>query len=216
MFHVKHQITHTAFPRENLRELASVIEKNSETLNEYSKKILWWNNKINLVSRDVSHETIKEHIRHSLLLSGFISGNNWERVIDTGTGGGLPGLPLAICFPEKNFILNDVVGKKIIAVKQMASTLGLKNVITETASIENLKVSEKDLVITKHAFKIDQLCTFLKADNWREILFLKGEKEVTNELSGVETRLNIEIFKLEGILKEGFYEGKAIVKVNKV
>ena len=215
MFHVKHQIIHSEYPIELLEEAESLTSYNTHHLKNYSEKLLWWNTKINLVSRDVSHETINEHIRHSLLLSGFVSKEEGKRVIDTGTGGGLPGLPLAICMPEKNFILNDIVSKKIIAVKQMAGTLNLKNLETISESIKNLNIEEGDIVVTKHAFKINQLIELLGNKKWNKIYFLKGRAEAGGELEGVGFPLSIEVFSLERMLKKEFYKGKAVVKVEK-
>ena len=216
MFHVKHQITHTDYPKEFLEETNSLLKNHSSHLYNYSEKLLWWNKRINLVSRDVSHETIKEHIKHSLLLGSFISKEEEKSIIDTGTGGGLPGLPLAICMPEKEFILNDIVSKKIIAVKQMAGIFNLKNLVTISGSIENVNVEEGSVVVTKHAFKINQLVKLLGDKKWSKIYFLKGEKEVENELEDLTYSLSIKVFSLEGVMKNDFYKGKAVVKAERV
>ncbi len=215
MFHVKHSISHTIYSDEDLKKSETIIQSNNETLSKYAEQLLWWNNKINLVSRDVSHETLMSHIHHSLLLYPIIERLSPQKVIDTGTGGGLPGLPLAACLPEITFHFNDIVQKKIMVVKQMCKALSLDNVSFGAGSIVNEKMSTGDLVITKHAFKISDLVGFLEGEPWTEILFLKGEREVEEELSKASHPLQVEVINLDKILADEFYEGKAIVRVKR-
>ena len=216
MFHVKHIIKHTNISKESLNKLNSLLDIHQVRLTKYAEELMWWNTKINLVSRDVSRETVIEHIRHSLLIHQFIDVEKGGDIIDTGTGGGLPGIPLAICFPDINFVLNDIVSKKVMAVKQMAFKLGLKNVKTLVGSISEVPIKNEDLVITKHAFKIEDLISFIEKTEWNRIVFLKGGEEVLKEIDGVRCRLEINIIELDAVLKSDFYKGKAIVEVSKV
>ena len=108
---MKHRITYSILTDEHISEWETIINNNIQSLILYSDQLLWWNKKINLISRDVSHETVVEHIKHSLLLSTSYWFKKAKKIIDTGSGGGLPGIPLAMCFPEKQFILNDIVSK---------------------------------------------------------------------------------------------------------
>ena len=128
MFHVKHSIVNTTLSTNQVSYIEKLIEKNAQALDVYSEQLLWWNKKINLVSRDVSRETAEEHIAHSLLIASVDEFKKAESIIDTGTGGGLPGIPLAICNPKKSFVLNDIVTKKIMAVKQMVLKVKCGNV----------------------------------------------------------------------------------------
>lgn len=215
MFHVKHSIKHIEVSKEELEGVNKLLESHGSLLEEYVAQLLWWNKKINLVSRSVSHETVIEHVKHSLLLYKSIGKDDSNKIVDTGTGGGLPGIPLAICFPEKEFILNDIVEKKLLTVKQMALKLGLKNVVLEPRSIAKMPINSSDLIITKHAFKINELISYLSSMPWRQIIFLKGEEEVVHELEGITDSLEIKITHLDKVIKSGFYKGKAIVEVAK-
>jgi len=215
MFHVKHTIIHTEISKESLTKLNSLLDIHQNQLTKYAEELMWWNTKVNLVSRDVSRETVIEHIRHSLLIHQYLYIEQAGTIIDTGTGGGLPGIPLAICFPDLNFVLNDIVSKKIMAVKQMAFKLGLKNVKTHTGSISEVPIEKEDLVITKHAFKIEDLVSFIEKTEWSRIVFLKGGEEVLKELDGVLSKLKINIIELDTVLRSDFYKGKAIVEVSK-
>lgn len=214
MFHVKHRVTYIPISTQSLKGLNSLLDKNHVKLNLYAEQLLWWNNKVNLVSRSVSHETILEHIKHSLLISTLESFQNSPEIIDTGTGGGLPGIPLSICFPEKNFLLNDIVSKKLMVVKQIISKIRLKNTLTNSTSIANVDV-EKSLIITKHAFKIFELTTFLEGQDWERIIFLKGEKEVEQELIRINDPLDVVVHTLDKVIESDFYKGKSIVEVIK-
>lgn len=215
MFHVKHHVTHSYISQESLSRLNDLLDKNFVKLSQYSEELFWWNSKVNLVSRDVSHETILEHIKHSLLVATTDSFINAKKVIDTGTGGGLPGIPLAICFPEKEFVLNDIVSKKLVAVKQILRKLKVTNSSTEPGSISNVEIGRTDLVITKHAFKIFELTNYLQGKNWEKSIFLKGEKEAVLELESIDTPLNVSITNLDKVIDNPFYKGKAIVEVTR-
>lgn len=215
MFHVKHVIKHIEISKDSLIKLNGLLDTHQVQLTEYTDQLMWWNSKINLVSRDVSRETVIEHIRHSLLIHQYIQENEGGMIIDTGTGGGLPGIPLAICSPDREFILNDIVSKKMMAVKQMAIKLGLKNIKTHTGSVSKVPIEKEDLLITKHAFKIKDLISFIEKKGWSRIVFLKGGEEVLNELEGIKEKLKINIIDLENTLKSDFYKGKAVVEVIK-
>ncbi|MDZ7659405.1 16S rRNA (guanine(527)-N(7))-methyltransferase RsmG [Fodinibius sp.] len=134
-----------------------LIGKHRSQLQNYLDQLLWWNKRVNLVSRDVSRETVWKHIQHSLLLSAFKSFGSAEIIVDAGTGGGLPGIPLAITHPDKHIILNDLVTKKCLAIKQIAKKMGLNNIGIVDGSIEDFRYDEPFLLISKHAFKINQL-----------------------------------------------------------
>ncbi len=215
MFHVKHNIHEETVSKDDLQELNKILSERDAPLSVYAEQLMWWNEKINLISRGVSRETVLEHIKHSLLLYSSIIVDESEKVIDTGTGGGLPGIPLAICLPEKRFVLNDIVSKKILATKQIIKSLGISNAITDGRSISEIAVSKEDLIVTKHAFKINELINHLNNKDWGRLIFLKGENEVKGELSGIEFPLNITITNLDKVIESEFYKGKAIVEVKK-
>lgn len=216
MFHVKHEITHSGYSTASLERVGELFREYEEKLNEYAAELLWWNQRVNLVSRDVSRETIMEHIRHSLTISGSSLFKEGKTIIDTGTGGGLPGIPLAICFPEKEFLLNDIVSKKVMAVKQMCLKLGLDNIKAVSGSIEDQEIKEEHLIITKHAFKIWELTELLKSKDWKELIFLKGESEAENEIREVEGDVKMNIINLDKTLTDEFYSGKAIVELSRM
>lgn len=207
-------ITYRDVPRETFSSVDELIESNRDKLEHYLNRLLWWNKRINLVSRDVPRETIFEHIRHSLLVSGLQSYKNSSLIVDSGTGGGLPGIPLSIISPEKEFILNDIVTKKVMAVKQMARTLGLENVSAADFSIEKATLNSPFLLVTKHAFKINDLIRMVSGLPWQEIIFYKG-MDFKEELEGIDTPLTITAYELFTESKEPFYEDKALLVISR-
>lgn len=209
---MKHRITYSKYMF--FEEVLKLIDDYHEPINNYIDQLLWWNNKVNLVSRDVSRETIREHVIHSLTPSYSKIFQQTGVIIDAGTGGGLPGIPLSIVNTEKKIVLNDIVNKKLMACKQMVYKLGLSHCELNGGSIEAFGFTGGELVVTKHAFKINDLLSLLGDKQWGGILMLKGLHEVENELRGIGDKLSIHVISLEQDEKS-FYDGKALVEITR-
>jgi len=208
----KHTISIHTVPRETFRKTDELIGNFRGPLEAYLDRLLWWNERVNLVSRNVPRETIWEHIRHSLLLSQFEPFQSAKLIIDAGTGGGLPGLPLAITRPEKHFVLNDLVTKKCLAMKQMAKKLSLDNIGIVDGSIEKLQQNQPFVMVSKHAFKINELYQMTSSLPWTSTALYKGI-DFKNELAGIPESLTIEAYDLSD--ESDFYKGKALVFIDR-
>ena len=139
------------------------IELDSLTLKQlvrYGSLLEEWNHKINLISRKEDAPVIVKHIFHSLLIALYHSFSKGEKVLDLGTGGGLPGIPLSICFPETQFLLVDSTGKKIAACQAMIQQLGIKNAIAMHTRVEELHGVIFDTVLSRQVAPLDQLCGY--------------------------------------------------------
>lgn len=206
------KITRKQVSRETFSQTDRLIERFEDELESYLEQLLWWNERVNLVSRDVSRETVREHIRHSLLISQLNIFKSSEIIVDAGTGGGLPGIPLAITHPDKHVVLNDLVTKKCLALKQMAQKLGFQNLGIVDGSIETFSHDAPFLLISKHAFKINELYDMTAALPWTKMVFYKGVN-FEDELTGIPESLAIESHELSG--ESEFYQGKALVFISR-
>lgn len=192
----------------------ALIADNREVLKSYIDQLLWWNERINLISRNASRETLWDHIRHSLLLSQFEVFKKRTFLVDAGTGGGLPGIPLAIVCPEKHFILNDIVRKKVFALKQMKKRLQISNITCQCASIDEINSKNNYLLISKHAFKIDELYLMFNQMPFADLVFYKGS-DFEKELESITDPLTIIAYDLFSGTENQFYENKKIVVVHR-
>jgi len=173
-----------------------------------------WNNKINVVSRkDISELNIR-HVLHSLSIAKIIKFIPETKILDVGTGGGFPGIPLAIMFPEVSFHLTDSIGKKIKVVKAISNELGLKNVVAEQIRSENVN-QQYDFVISRAVTNMTDFIKIVdgkvssKSKNSLDngILYLKGG-DLTNELKQLK---NVKTFNISSYFNDIFFESKKIV-----
>lgn len=173
-----------------------------------------WNLKINVVSRKDIDELYLRHVLHSLGIAKIQRFNPGAQIIDVGTGGGFPGIPLAILFPETKFHLVDSIGKKIKVVQEVAEGLQLKNVKTTNARVEEVK-GQYDFIISRAVAAMPTFVHWVKGKIAKTsthelkngILYLKGG-DLTEELENYKTA---QIFPLSQYFEEEFYETKKVV-----
>mgnify|MGYP001225562705 FL=1 len=173
-----------------------------------------WNRKINVISRKDIDELYVRHVLHSLGIAkvqGFAPGS---AVMDVGTGGGFPGIPLSILFPETEFYLVDAIAKKIKVVQEVVDTLGLKNVTAEQKRAEKVS-AEFDFIVSRAVTSMPDCVKWvrnkIKKQSKHElkngILYLKGG-DLTQELALYQTAT---IYQLTDYFKEDFFETKKVV-----
>ena len=180
----------------------------------------YWNNQINVVSRKDIHILFERHVLHSLGIAKIMSFESGSNVLDVGTGGGFPGIPLAILFPEVNFYLVDSIGKKIKVVQAVANALGLQNVRAEHQRAE--KVKEKfDFVVSRAVTRMPDFLKWIRKSFKQKstnelpngVLYLKGG-DLTEEMASVDYYYNE--FHLSEYYQEDFFETKKVVYVKMV
>jgi 16S rRNA (guanine527-N7)-methyltransferase len=212
------------FSNKNMNSI-ELIEKYFPQLTEQQKQqftqlgelYIHWNAQINLVSRTDMDNLYEKHILHSLAIAKVVNFKDFTEILDVGTGGGFPGIPLAIMFPNAQFHLVDSIGKKIKVVNEVATALGLTNVRAEQTRAEQVE-GEYDFIVSRAVTKLQPFYAWVKGkvniNNYNSvrngILYLKGGdlKEEIKEL-GKKTR----VYELSDYFTEEFFETKKIVHV---
>jgi len=200
-----------------------IIEKYFLELSKEQKKLLHkaeelyldWNTKINLVSRKDAEHLMERHILHSLSIAKIIHFKPKTQILDVGTGGGFPGIPLAIIFPQVHFHLVDSIGKKIKVVKDIAQQLGLQNVSAEQIRVEDVK-GHYDFVVSRAVTRLPEFNKWvqhkIKRKGFNElkngIIYIKGG-DVLDEIIG--TGKHYKIFELHQVFEEAFFETKKVI-----
>ncbi|MEZ4988530.1 MAG: 16S rRNA (guanine(527)-N(7))-methyltransferase RsmG [Saprospiraceae bacterium] len=179
-----------------------------------------WNQKINVISRKDIEHLYTHHVLHSLAIAQFIRFAPGSKVLDLGTGGGFPGIPLAILFPEVEFVLIDGIRKKITVVNEVAAAAGIKNVVALQQRAEERKGREFDFVVTRAVALLEKLVP------WSEHLFrdkqinslpngliaLKGGN-VKQEVKALPRGTYSEVMPISTWFKDPFFEEKFVVYV---
>lgn len=176
-----------------------------------------WNAKINVISRKDIDQLYERHVLHSLAIAKFIRFTPGTRVLDVGTGGGFPGIPLAVLFPETHFHLVDSIGKKIKVVNVIAGSLGLKNVTAEQIRVEQLK-GKYDFVVSRAVTQLPEFFNWVQKNISQKqqnavpngILYLKGGN-LDAETRPYKKRAFVQ--ELSGYFDEEFFETKKLVYV---
>ena len=174
-----------------------------------------WNSQINVISRKDIEQLYERHVLHSLAIAKIIQFKPHTTVLDVGTGGGFPGIPLAILFPETSFMLIDSIGKKIKVVNEVASALKLTNVTAEHIRVEEVK-QKFDFVVSRAVTAFPRFVSMVRTkvasksnnDLPNGILYLKGgdfEEEVE------PFRKQIQVYELQSFFQEEFFETKRLI-----
>jgi len=173
-----------------------------------------WNLKINVVSRKDIDELYLRHVLHSLAIAKVIEFQENAQILDVGTGGGFPGIPLAILFPETQFTLVDSIGKKIKVVNEVAEGLDLKNVISHHKRVEEID-NKYDFIISRAVARMDAFTRWTRGKIKKKsthklkngILYLKGG-DLIEELADFPKAT---LYKITDFFTEDFFETKKVV-----
>jgi len=181
-----------------------------------------WNEKINVISRKDIDSLYERHVLHSLSIAAAFEFETGDEIMDLGTGGGFPGIPLAIFFPEVKFHLVDSIAKKLKVVEAVAENISLKNVTTQHSRIEEIKNRKFDFVVSRAVAPLKDLWKWSKP-------LLKTKKRISTALSpgliclkGGDLAAEIQesstrprLMEIKDIFAEDFFKDKCILYVSR-
>lgn len=197
-----------------LKYFPQLTDIQKEQFSQLQKLYQDWNLKINVVSRKDIDELYLRHVLHSLGIAKIQTFLPGSKVLDVGTGGGFPGIPLAILYPDVKFHLVDSIGKKIKVVDEVVEGLQLENVKTTNARVETIS-ENYDFIVSRAVAQMETFVHWVIGkiakkslhDRKNGILYLKGG-DLTEELKVYK---NAEIYPLENYFEEEFFETKSVV-----
>ena len=193
----------------------NLTESQQQQFDALEKLYAEWNSQINVISRKDTDNFYERHVLHSLAIAKVIQFKPSTRILDVGTGGGFPGIPLAILFPACDFLLVDSIGKKIKVVNEVAQTLELTNVRTMHERAENIN-EQFDFIVSRAVTAMPTFMKWTKGKLLKEnknqlkngILYLKGG-DLREEMAGI--RGHIRYTNISDFFKEEFFETKKVV-----
>lgn len=170
-----------------------------------------WNSKINVISRKDIDQLYERHVLHSLAIARLGLITPGDSVLDVGCGGGFPGIPLAILYPDVEFTMVDSIGKKITVVQEVALALGLRNVKAVNARVESIN-GTFDWVVSRAVTDLSSFVGWTWKKSRRGILYLKGG-DLTQEIIDAGRKVNI--YELKDWFSEEFFETKKLLHLHK-
>jgi 16S rRNA (guanine527-N7)-methyltransferase len=199
---------------EILKQFPDLTENQIQQFQQLQSLFEDWNSKINVISRKDIDELYTRHVLHSLGIAKVQEFEKGTYILDVGTGGGFPGIPLAILFPETRFYLIDVIAKKIKVVNEVAKALGLQNVKAEQMRAENVK-GDFDFIVSRAVTNMPDFVNWIKDKIKKQskhelkngILYLKGG-DLTEELKDFPKATE---YNLSDYFSEEFFETKKVV-----
>jgi len=194
-----------------------LTSKQQTKLHKLNDLYAYWNSQINVISRKDFEHFDERHVLHSLGIAKVMKFAKGSKILDVGTGGGFPGIPLAIMYPDVEFHLVDSIGKKIKVVNEVAEALNLKNIRTSHERAENIH-EEYDFVVSRAVTRMIKFMPWMKgkfsADQKNDfkngILYLKGG-EIDEELNEVPTKFKPSVFNLKDYFEGEFFDTKKVV-----
>jgi 16S rRNA (guanine527-N7)-methyltransferase len=200
-----------------LSQFPNLTEDQKEQFGRLQELYNDWNSQINVISRKDTENFYERHVMHSLAIAKVTTFVDGTKIMDIGTGGGFPGIPLAILFPNCNFLLVDSIGKKIKVVKEVAASLGLKNVRATHERAENIH-EQFDFIVSRAVTAMPTFLTWTKGKFLKEnknefkngILYLKGG-DLKEEMAPVKKA--IQYFDIKKFYSEEFFETKKVVYI---
>ena len=176
---------------------------------------IYWNQRINVISRKNINELYINHVLHSLAIAKIINFKNKTNILDVGTGGGFPGIPLAILFPDCNFTLVDSIAKKIHVVDSIVNSLKLDNISTSISRVESLN-TKHDFIVSRAVTNMPKFMNLTKGRIIKGghnslsngIIYLKGGN-LSEELKNIKNQM----YNISDYFEEDFFETKKIVYV---
>jgi len=197
---------------------SGLSDKQKAQFDQLGELYTLWNKQINVISRKDMDNFYLHHVLHSLSIAKIVKFKDFTEVMDAGTGGGFPGLPLAIMFPDVNFFLVDSIGKKIKVVNEVSTSLGLKNLTAQQIRMEQVDKTF-DFIISR---AVTYLPDFMKWTGYKfhqksfnklknGILYLKGG-DISEEINAVK-RFKTKTYNLNTHFQEEFFETKKLVHV---
>ena len=181
-----------------------------------------WNEKINVISRKDIDTLYERHVLHSLAIAAICNFDKGARIVDIGTGGGFPGIPLAIFFPDVEFVLSDSIGKKIKVVTEVANAIGLKNVTAIHSRVEDVK-GNFDFAVSRAVAPLGDLWGWvnqkIKTGQKSEelpngLICLKGG-DLKEEITASGLKAKAQAWSVHDIFPEPVFEEKFVIYVPK-
>lgn len=203
-----------------LRYFDDFTDKQLQQLKALSELYQDWNSKINVISRKDIDSLYEKHVLHSLSIAAVFDCPPGAEIFDLGTGGGFPGIPLAIFFPETKFVLADSIGKKLKVVEAVAAGIGLTNIETIHSRAEDIKNRKFDAVVSRAVAPLGDLW------RWSKPLIKKGIRIKEGGISGLvclkggdlaqeiaDSRCRPRVIAIHDLFKEDFFTDKYLLHV---